>query len=313
VIARSRLCAPAKINLGLRIVGRRADGYHELESLFAVLDLADELELEIERADAPSVALRLESPESGNPPGASNLAPPGASNLAARAAELFLAETGLALRVAIALRKHTPVAAGLGGGSSDAAAVLRALAAFAPDALGPGSLAKLALRLGADVPFFLDPRAAFVRGIGETIEPVRGLPALPLVLANPGEPLATREVFRVHDVLHADANRPASRKPALPDFARLRGDPGAWASQLHNDLEPAALRLCPAIGRLRAELTVRGARAIGLSGSGPTLFGIFESHEAARAAAAAPLRPPAWLRVATAGESARVATASESG
>ena len=301
MIARSRLRAPAKINLGLRIVGRRADGYHELESLFAVLDLADELELEIERADAPSVALRLESPESGAPAGTSHLAPADASNLAARAAELFLAESGLRLRVAIALRKHTPVAAGLGGGSSDAAAVLRALAAFAPDALAPDLLAKLALRLGADVPFFLDPRAAFVRGIGERIEPVRGLPELPLVLANPGEPLATREVFRVHDVLHPDASRATPR--GTPDFARLRGDPGAWAAWLHNDLEPAARRLCPAIGRLRGELTARGARAVGLSGSGPTLFGIFESHAAARAAAAAPLRPPAWLRVATASES----------
>ena len=306
MIARSRLRAPAKINLGLRIVGRRADGYHELESLFAVLDLADALELEIERADAPSVALRLESSESG--------APADASNLAARAAELFLAESGLALRVAIALRKHTPVAAGLGGGSSDAAAVLRALAAFAPDALAPEALAKLALRLGADVPFFLDPRAAFVRGIGERIEPVRGLPELPLVLANPGEPLPTREVFRVYDVLHQpETGRAPAPAGAPPDFARLRGDPGGWAALLRNDLEPAALRLCPAIGRLRAELTARGARAIGLSGSGPTLFGIFESLEAARAAATAPLRPPAWLRVATAGESARVATASESG
>jgi 4-diphosphocytidyl-2-C-methyl-D-erythritol kinase len=303
VIARSRLRAPAKINLGLRIVGRRADGYHELESLFAVLDLADELELEIERADAPSVALRLESPQSGAPADASNLAPADSSNLAARAAELFLAETGLALRVAIALRKHTPVAAGLGGGSSDAAAVLRALAAFAPTALAPDSLAKLALRLGADVPFFLDPRAAFVRGIGERIEPVRGLPELPLVLANPGEPLSTREVFRVHDVLHPARSAEAERVGAAPDFARLRRDPGAWAALVHNDLEPAALRLCPAIGRLRTELTARGARAVGLSGSGPTLFGIFESHAATRAAAAAPLRPPAWLRVATASES----------
>jgi 4-diphosphocytidyl-2-C-methyl-D-erythritol kinase len=301
VIARSRLRAPAKINLGLRIVGRRADGYHELESLFAVLDLADELEIDVERAAASSVALRLESPESGAPAGASNLAPSGASNLAARAAELFLAEAGLALRVAIALRKHTPVAAGLGGGSSDAAAVLRALAAFAPHALAPDRLAKLALRLGADVPFFLDPRAAFVRGIGERIEPVLGLPELPLVLANPGEPLATREVFRVHDVLHPEGR--AARNGAPPDFARLRGDPAAWAPLLHNDLEPAALRLCPAIGRLRAELTARGARAVGLSGSGPTLFGIFESHAAARAAVEPPLRSPAWLRLATASES----------
>ncbi|HVN38140.1 MAG TPA: 4-(cytidine 5'-diphospho)-2-C-methyl-D-erythritol kinase, partial [Myxococcota bacterium] len=180
-------------------------------------------------------------------------------------------------------------------------AVLRALSGFAPDALDPDRLAKLALRLGADVPFFLDPRAALVRGIGERIEPVRGLPELPLVLANPGEPLATREVFRVYDVLYPDDRRAASGAP--PDFARLPGDPGAWSAWLHNDLETAALRLCPAIGRLRAELAARGARAVGLSGSGPTLYGIFESHATAIAAAASPLRSPAWLRVATARES----------
>lgn len=289
---RVRLHAPAKVNLGLRILARRPDGYHELESLFAPLDLSDELTLEIARADAPAVALRVEPETAG--------APADASNLAARAAALFLAEARLALRVEIALTKRTPVAAGLGGGSSDAAAVLRALAACAPGALAPERLAQLALRLGADVPFFLDPRPAWVRGIGEQIAPVAGLPALALVLANPGEPLATREVFRVYDVLHPDAQQASSGAP--PDLARLVADPAALARLLQNDLEPAALRLCPAVRRLRGELSGRGALAVGMSGSGPTLFGVFESLAAARAAAAAPLRPPAWLRVATTGE-----------
>jgi 4-diphosphocytidyl-2-C-methyl-D-erythritol kinase len=288
------LLAPAKVNLGLRILARRPDGYHELESLFVPLDLADRLSLELARAEAPSVTLRVEPAGSG--------APADASNLAARAAELFLAEAGLALRVEIALAKHTPVAAGLGGGSSDAGAVLRALAALAPEALAPERLAELALRLGADVPFFLDPRPAFVRGVGERIAPVSGLPALPLVLASPGEPLSTREVFRVHDVLHPDPSPgvPAVVAPALP--AR-QGDAAAWRALLHNDLEPAALRLCPAIRRLREELCRRGALAVGMSGSGPTLFGIFAGREAAEAAAAEPLRPPGWLRLATTLES----------
>ena len=289
-----RLHAPAKVNLGLRILARRPDGYHALESLFAVLDLADELTLEIARADAPSVTLRVEPPGTG--------APADASNLATRAAELFLAETGLALRVAITLEKRTPVAAGLGGGSSDAGAVLRALDALAPGALPPERLSKLALRLGADVPFFLAPRAAWVRGVGERIEPVRGLPELPLVLASPGEPLATREVFRVYDVLHPETRRTDTGRPP-PDLSRLVADPAALGALLHNDLESAALRLCPAIRRLRGELTARGALAVGMSGSGPTLFGVFTSHAAARAAAATPLQAPAWLRVATARES----------
>jgi len=294
VSASLRLRAPAKVNLGLRILSRRADGYHELESLFAPLDLADALALEIARADAPQVALRVEPAGTG--------APPDASNLAARAAELFLAEARLPLRVEIALQKVTPVGAGLGGGSSDAAAVLLALARFAPDALPAGRLAALALRLGADVPFFLDPRPAWVGGIGERVTPVAGVPSLALLLANPGEPLATREVFRVYDVLHPGT---AARRPAeIPaDLPRRLADPESLAALLHNDLEPAALRLCPAVRRLRAELRARGARAVGMSGSGPTVFGVFESPAAARAAADPPLPGPAWLRVATTGES----------
>jgi 4-diphosphocytidyl-2-C-methyl-D-erythritol kinase len=288
-----RLPAPAKVTLGLRILGRRIDGYHELESLFAPLDLADALQLEIARADVPRVTLRVEPTGSG--------APADASNLAARAAELFLAEARLALRVEIALEKRTPVGAGLGGGSSDAGAVLRGLASFAPDALTPERLAALALRLGADVPFFLDPRPAFVRGIGERVEPVAGLPALALVLANPGEPLATREVYRVYDVLQPGSQRAALDLPR--ELPRLLADRSRLASLLHNDLEQAALRLCPAVRRLRGELSARGALAVGMSGSGPTVFGVFESGAAARSAAQRPLAAPAWLRVATTAES----------
>ena len=287
-----RVRAPAKVNLGLRILGRRADGYHELESLFVPLDLADELTLAIEPADAPSVQLRLESGGGG--------APADASNLAARAADAFLTEAKLSLRVEIDLCKHTPVAAGLGGGSSDAAAVLRALRDHAPGAVEPQRLNALALHLGADVPFFLDPRPAWVRGIGERIEPVAGVPSLSLVLAGPGEPLATREVFRVHDVLHPAAKE---LEPARAPAGDWLGDRAGLAGFLHNDLEAAAVRLCPAIKRLRGELAARGAQAVGMSGSGPTLFGVFESPAAAQAAAARPLPAPAWLRLATTGGS----------
>lgn len=287
-----RVRAPAKVNLGLRILGRRPDGYHELESLFVPLDLTDELTLSITPADAPSVTLRLASAGGG--------APADASNLAARAAEAFLAEAKLALRVEIGLAKQTPVAAGLGGGSSDAAAVLIALRDHAPGAVAPERLRALALRLGADVPFFLDPRPAWVRGVGERIEPVAGVPSLSLVLAGPGEPLATREVFRAYDVLHPAAKELA---PAEPPAAGWLADPARLSQLLHNDLEAAAVRLCPAIRRLRRELAARGAQAVGMSGSGPTVFGVFESPAAARAAASRELPAPAWLRVATTGGS----------
>ncbi len=287
------LHAPAKVNLGLRILARRPDGYHELESLFVPLDFGDVLRLETSDAGAPSVSLRVEPARSG--------APADASNLAVRAADLFLAETRLALRVDIALEKHTPVAAGLGGGSSDAAAVLRGLASLAAGSLPPARLQALALRLGADVPFFLDPRPAFVRGIGERIEPAAAVPSLPLLLAGPGEPLASREVFRAYDVLCAERGHEAG--PAPSDLAGIATDPVALTRLLHNDLEPAALRLCPAIRRLRGELAQRGALAVGMSGSGPTLFGVFPSLEAAREAARPPLPAPGWLRVATTQES----------
>jgi 4-diphosphocytidyl-2-C-methyl-D-erythritol kinase len=293
VSERVRLHAPAKVNLGLRILARRSDGYHELESLFVPLDLGDALSLEIVRADAPRVTLHVEPKGSG--------APDDPSNLAVRAALLFLETARLALRVDIALEKRTPVAAGLGGGSSDAGAVLRSLAAFEPGALEPAALHALALRLGADVPYFLDPRPAWVRGIGERIEPAKGVPALALVLAGPREPLATREVYRVYDVLHTEPGRtPADAPVELP----ASWEDGVLLGRLlHNDLEPAAVRLCPAVRRLRTELAGRGAVAVGMSGSGPTVFGVFGSLAAARAAALRPLATPGWQRVASTKES----------
>src|SRR5262245_56190362 len=167
--------APAKVNLGLRIVGRRTDGYHELESLFAPIDLADAIALQIESSRAVEVVLAITGEAGG--------APPGDANLAVRAARAFLARSGIAARVAIGLTKRTPVPAGLGGGSSDAAAVLRGLAQAFPAALQDEELEEIALGLGADVPFFLDPGPAWVTGIGERREPVGGLPSLALLLA----------------------------------------------------------------------------------------------------------------------------------
>jgi 4-diphosphocytidyl-2-C-methyl-D-erythritol kinase len=269
--------APAKLNLGLRIVGRRADGYHELESVFVPLDLADALEIEIAPAPRPEVALALAGDAAG--------VPADASNLAARAGAAFLAAAGLARALRIRLEKRIPAAAGLGGGSSDAGAVLRALAAHFPGALPPDALAQLALRLGADVPYFLAPGPARVRGIGERIEPLPGLPAFACVLVNPGVPLATAEVFAAY----------AGRRPPRPAPAP---DP-ELGLDLANDLAPIAEQLCPALPALRARLLELGARSAALSGSGPTLFGLFaDAAGAARAQAA--FSAPVWARVAAA-------------
>jgi len=271
-----RVLAPAKLNLGLRVLGRRSDGYHELASVFVPLDLADELELEIAPAAGAEVTLTLA--------GACDGVPGGASNLAQRAAAEFLGEAGLAAAVRMTLTKRIPAAAGLGGGSSDAGAVLRALAQRQPRALDPRALARLALRLGADVPYFLDPRPARVGGIGERSEALASLPSLAFLLANPGLPLATARVFEAFD---------ARPRPARRAFHPSLG------LDLANDLEPAAERLCPAIVPLRERLHELGAEAVALSGSGPTLFGLFPDAEAAAEALARAAFPaPVWARVA---------------
>ncbi len=274
--ARVHVLAPAKLNLGLRITGRRADGYHELESVFAPLDLADEIELEIAGAARTQVELAL----AGAPAGV----PADATNLAAQAAVGFLAAADLTREVTIRLSKRIPAAAGLGGGSSDAGAVLRALAASFPAALGPPALARLALALGADVPYFLAPCLARVTGIGERIQPLADFAPLACLLVSPGVPLSTAAVFAAWD--------------ARPERLAAAIDP-ELGLDLANDLAGPAARLCPAIAPLQERLRALGARAVGLSGSGPTVFGIFaDAAEAARALARAAFSPPVWARVA---------------
>lgn len=284
--------APAKVNLGLRIVGRRDDGYHELESLFVPLDLADGLGIRVARAEARHVTLRVTGSAGG--------VPSGAGNLAFRAAAAFLEHGGIDASVEIALTKRTPAAAGLGGGSSDAATVLRGLARAFPDALGAEPLRALALSLGADVPYFLDPSPAWVWGVGEHREPAPDLPPLCLLLANPGAALATAEVYRAYDALVSRPDREVRPRRVPDDLLR----PEALAALVRNDLEPAAVRLCPAIGRLREQLRALGALAVGMSGSGATLFGVFPGREAAlRAQARLALAAPGWSRVAVTRES----------
>lgn len=294
-----RTNAPAKINFGLRIVGRRPDGYHALESVFLPLDLTDDVEIALHPARAVASELTLE--RSKDLPEAH--VPAGDDNLALRAARAFFGDTADPPSVAIRLMKRIPVAAGLGGGSSDAAAVLRLLAECYPDARGPGEVARLALSLGADVPFFLAPRPAWVTGIGERIEPLSRWPELALVLANPGVPLSTAEVFRASDAsIPRRAATGVSARALAP--AQLLRDasperPEALAALLANDLEPAALRLCPAVARLRDRLLRAGAAAVGMSGSGPTVFGVFRSAaEARRALVRAAFQAPTWARVA---------------
>jgi 4-diphosphocytidyl-2-C-methyl-D-erythritol kinase len=272
--------APAKVNFGLRIVGRRPDGYHELESLFLPIGLADSVR--VSRRVAPGVALTLRGEARG--------VPDDGRNLAVRAAERFLAEARRSDGVAIELTKRIPAPGGLGGGSSDAGAVLRALGRLHPGAVTPERLAGLALALGADVPFFLDPRPALVTGIGERVEPVDDFPVFMLLLAHPGTSLSTPAVYAAYDDQPASLTAPgvgpsirallASREQGWPrslDWSFVR-------SLVRNELEPAATRLCPVVAEIRKEIEAAGALAVSLSGSGPTLFGVFPSEDAANEA-----------------------------
>ncbi len=283
--------ALAKLNLGLRIVGRRDDGYHLLESVFVPLDLADEVVLRVRPAGKSHVHFLLH----GGPPGLEA----DERNLAARAAQAFLAETDLVVDVRIELTKRIPVGAGMGGGSSDAGAILRVLADGHPGAVSSHRLAELAVSLGADVPYFLDPRPAWVRGIGEAIEPIDGFPELPVIVATPQPPLETAAVFRAwggRQRVERAADSPALTpeepgRSMLPPFAPRSGIDGResaiwWRRLLANDLEAVAAELHPGVARLRREIERSGARAAGMSGSGPTVFGVFGDAKEARAAAA---------------------------
>ena len=296
------LRAPAKINLGLRVMGVRDDGYHTLESVFAPIEIWDDLELEVSPGE-PRIDLEIESSTSDELPAALSAVADGPENLVVRAAAAFRKQTGLEGRIRLRLRKQIPAGAGLGGGSSDAAAVLLGLASVFDGELAHEALHALGLSLGADVPFFLSPAPALVSGIGEKIENLAGLPPLDLVVANPGISLATAEVYRAADALQSALTEPEPGS-TMRAISRLRGETGdltpALGDLLINDLEPAARRLCPPVARLMRRLKEVGAIGVSMSGSGATVFGVFESGDRASEAAEmlrASEPGDSWIRV----------------
>ena len=276
--------APAKVNLALHVISRCADGYHELDSLVTFADIGDELRLR----PAADFALSLRGPFAAT-------VPAGPDNLvwhAARAAVRRWPEAFAPL--AITLTKNLPAAAGLGGGSADAAAVLRAMNAIADSPPSPRDLAALALSLGADVPVCLHAQAARMGGIGETVTPLHDWPRLPAVLANPGLAVPTAQVFAALD---GPSGRPLPPLPARID----REAAICWLAQTGNDLQPAAVALHPAIGHCLCELAaLPGSRLARMSGSGATCFALFDDATAARAAARRlKARHAGWWVVAT--------------
>ncbi|MGO4726155.1 MULTISPECIES: 4-(cytidine 5'-diphospho)-2-C-methyl-D-erythritol kinase [Inquilinus] len=260
--------APAKVNLYLHVVGKRDDGYHLLDSLVVFADVSDALTLA--RADAPSLAV------SGPFAGA---VPAGDDNLVLRAVRRLAAATGHPDGIAITLDKRLPVAAGIGGGSADAAAVLRGLARIWDLAADDPRLREVAAGLGADVPVCLDGRTAWLGGVGERLDPGPDLAGIPILLVNPGVPLSTPAVFKARQGGFSPEARFAEARPGLDRLCRLLADRG-------NDLAEPAGRLVPAVTEVLAALAAQpGCRLSRMSGSGATCFGLFDSPAAARAAA----------------------------
>jgi 4-diphosphocytidyl-2-C-methyl-D-erythritol kinase len=265
---------PAKVNLYLRVVGRRPDGYHEVVTVMQPLTFADTLTVTLA---GEGIGLTCDRPDLS----------PGEENLVWRAARLFQEEAGLKQGVRLDLVKRIPVAAGLGGGSSDAAGALLALNDLTGKPLSQGRLHHLASRLGADVPFFLCREPKVGRGTGTQLSAVTLL-SYWYLLANPGVPLSTRWVYENLD-LAALPGPPASEA----------WDPEHPETWVRNDLGTVAVKRFPELAQLLASFHDAGAWCQGISGSGPTLFGLFHTREAAHEAGLRLRRTfPGWLAVA---------------
>jgi 4-diphosphocytidyl-2-C-methyl-D-erythritol kinase len=280
------IAAPAKLNLYLRVVGRRPDGYHELDSLVAFAELGDV----VRAAPSNELTLTLDGPFAG----ALSHAGPPADNLVLRAARALAQLTGVRVGARLTLTKTLPVASGIGGGSADAAAALRALIVLWGIDPEPTALHALALALGADVPVCLAGSACRLQGIGERLTQLERLPSLPLLLVNPGRPLATKDVFGARIGAYS---APLETLPAAPDATAL----AALVRAGGNDLEAPARAQLPVIAEILAALRAApGCRVAAMSGSGATCFGLFDRAESA-ALAEAYLRAaqPAWWAAAT--------------
>jgi 4-diphosphocytidyl-2-C-methyl-D-erythritol kinase len=280
------LSAPAKVNLTLEVIGRRPDGYHAIRSVFVRLPrLADTVRVRVD--DGPT-AVRIR---------ASGLAIPlDHTNIGHRAAVAFLDRIRRRARVAIELRKRIPVAAGLGGGSSDAAAVLLALNLHFGQPLSSVQLATIGSSIGKDIPFFLSGAGASrVSGAGERLRRIAAMPRLHAVVVNPGIAVSTHDAYAALDrQLWFMASKHRIDRTARMIRAIATGDPGRVAAALYNDFEPVIEQLHPVVRQLRHELLALGACGATMSGSGPTSVGLFPTAAlAARAQALLQAHDPA--------------------
>lgn len=256
--------SPAKINLYLRVLGRRQDGYHDIASLMQRISLCDEMTFR-----PTGKGIRLRCPDSS--------LPENEDNIVYRAAEAFFRQAPPHLGgIDITLQKHIPIAAGLGGGSSNAATTLLTLNTLFGSPFTNPDLMKIGLTLGADVPFFLFSATAWAFGVGERLQVAEALPSFWLLLVNPGFALSTKMIYQnlnlrlTNDIIHY----------SIPRFLTVHD----LAEGLLNDLETVSIRMHPVLAHIKNDLTACGALGALMSGSGPTVFGIFETEQQAAAA-----------------------------
>jgi len=257
--------APAKINVRLKVTGRRPDGYHELVSIMVPVEIFDTIDLSL--SSDRQIRIGCKGRE----------IPADETNLAYRAARDFMSCSGKNDGVSIVLSKNIPVAAGLGGGSSDGAAVLLALNHMYSNPLSDPELHRLALTLGADVPFFLMERPCLATGIGEILEPIPGWPEAWYVIVTPQIQVSTAWVYR---------NLKLQLTTGEYDYIvkTLKNDTFTISSVLENDLETVTTASFPIINTLKKLLVDAGAEGAIMSGSGPSVFGVFASQEKAESA-----------------------------
>ena len=257
MISKLALRAYAKVNLYLHVGGRRSDGYHEIRTVLQSITLHDTLTF---TRGGDRFRLEVDDPT----------VPADPSNLVWRAVEMLSPAPGQGQGLSIRLEKRIPSGAGLGGGSSDAAAALRGVDVLFGLGLGPAGLHPYAEKLGSDVPFFLMGGTALLSGRGTEVTPLPEPPPADLLVVFPGTPLSTREVYaQVQEPLTL-ARGPAS----ISSFGRISAELDSWV-RFGNDLEPHAERLCPAIADIRRALLASGAKVSAMTGSGSAVFGIF--------------------------------------
>lgn len=257
------LRSPAKINLCLAVLGRRPDGYHDVEMLMQMVGLYDEVTV----AEGGE-GVRVECDDAA--------VPAGEKNIAWKAATEMLKAAGRKAGLSVVIKKRIPVAAGLGGGSGNAAAVLAAANNLLGAGLGQKQLSDVGARIGMDVPFFFHGPTAIARGRGEMLVSLPPLPQFWVLLVNPGFETSTAWVYK-------NLNLRLTKKVDCTKIARLTVR--NIAESLHNDLETVTAAAHAVIGRIEAALMTRGALGVRMSGSGPTVFGVFETEAACRTAA----------------------------